>query len=247
MNPWGRMHAERLVDHTSRQVGPDLLAAYLHGSAAGDDFVPGRSDLDVLVVVEQELSDPTVAGLVDVAGVVGRSAGLNVDFRLVTRESARNADRHPLLEAGISVRLGREPDAFVETRRALEVDLLNEFSLCRDHSELIVGHDAAEVLFDVPSDWVVEVGLRQIQRWQELPFESKYADLMVLTSCRIWQFATDGVHTSKSAAARWVRNRRPDLEAPQISLDRRIRRSDAEPGEQAVRALLTAVLADLSS
>jgi predicted nucleotidyltransferase len=247
MKQCGRLHAERLVDAVSGQVGADLLAAYLHGSAAGDDFVPGRSDLDVLVVVEQQLPDPTVVGLVEAAGLVGRSAGLNVDFRLVTQESARNADRHPLLEAGISVRLGREPEAFVETRRAVEVDLLNEFSLCRDHSMPIVGHDAAEVLFDVPSDWTVEVGLDQIQRWRALPFGAKYADLMVFTSCRIWQFATDGVHASKSAAARWVRNRRPDLEAPQISLDRRIRGSDAEPGEPAVRALLRAVLADLSS
>jgi predicted nucleotidyltransferase len=247
MQPSARVHAERLVHDASRQVGADLVSAYLHGSAAGDDFVSGLSDLDVLVVVERQLSDPTVTGLVEAAGAVGRSAGLNVDFRLVTQDAARNADRHPLLEAGLSVRLGEEPDAFVETRRAVEVDLLNEFSLCRDHSILIVGQDAAEVLFDVPSDWVVEVGLDQIQRWQELPFESEYADLMVFTSCRIWQFAADGVHASKSAAARWARNRRPDLEAPQISLDRRNRGSDAEPGEQAVRALLTAVLADLSS
>lgn len=241
------MHAERLVDDTSHQVGADLVAAYLHGSAAGDDFVPGLSDLDVLVVVERQLSDATVTSLIEATGAVGRSAGLNVDFRLVTQEAVRNAERHPLLEAGISVRLGREPDAFVETRRDVEVDLLNEFSLCRDHSMPIVGHDAADVLFDVPSDWVVEVGLDQIQRWQELPFESRYADLMVFTSCRIWQFATDGMHTSKSAAARWVRNRRPDLGAPQISLDRRNCGSDSEPGEQAVQELLTAVLADLSS
>jgi predicted nucleotidyltransferase len=246
MKPSARMHAERLVHDTSYQVDADLVAAYLHGSAAGDDFVPGRSDLDVLVVLEQQLPDPTVAGLVEAAGAVGRSAGMNVDFRLVTKEAARNADRHPLLEAGISVRLGREPDAVMETRRAVEVDLLNEFSLCRDHSVPIVGHDAAEVLFDVPSHWVVEIGLDQIQRWRELPFESTYADLMVFTSCRIWQFATEGVHASKSGAARWVRNHHPDLEAPQISLDRRNRGVRTEPGEQAVRALLTAVLADLS-
>jgi predicted nucleotidyltransferase len=244
MESSARMHAERLVDDTTHQVGADLVAAYLHGSVVGDDFVPGLSDLDVLVVVERQLSDPTVASLVEAAGAVGRSAGLNVDLRLVTQEAAGNADRHPLLEAGISVRRGREPDAFVETRRAVEVDLLSEFSLCRDHSVPVVGRDAADVLFDVPPDWVVEVGVDQIQRWLALPFESKHADLMVFTSCRIWRFATDGVHASKSAAARWVRNRRPDLEAPRISLDRRNRGSDAELGEQAVRALLAAVLLD---
>ncbi len=55
------MHVEGLVDDTSHQVGADLVAAYLHGSAAGDDFVPELSDLDVLVVVARQLSDPTVA------------------------------------------------------------------------------------------------------------------------------------------------------------------------------------------
>jgi len=52
MKSSARMHAERLVDDTSHQVGVDLVAAYPHGSAAGGDFVPGLSDLDVLVVVE---------------------------------------------------------------------------------------------------------------------------------------------------------------------------------------------------
>lgn len=238
--------AVQLVSRTTQLAGSRVVAAYLHGSLVSDDFVSGLSDLDVLVVVDQPVPEDAVGPLVDAAAAAGRAAGTDVDLRLVARDVVERADRNPILELGISVRRGRTPEAFVETRRGIELDLLIELSICRQKSEAIIGPDAAEVLFNVPPQWVTEVGVGCIEQWQERPFESKYSDLMVFTACRIWRFATDGVHVSKTAAALWAQQRRPDLEVLQVSLDRRGGVHRDPPVERVVRELLGVVLAEVT-
>ena len=239
--------AEQLVSETARRAGSRVIAAYLHGSLVGDDFVAGLSDLDVLVVVDPSVPEDAVGPLVDAAAAAGRAAGTNVDLNLVTREAAVRVNRNPLLELGISVRRDRTPESFVGTRRDIEPDLLNEFSICRQESEAIIGPAAAELLFDVPPLWVTAVGIGQMERWQGLHFEPRYADLMVLTACRIWRFATDGVHVSKTAAALWAHQRRPDLDVLQVALARRGGAQRDPPGEQAVREFLDVVLAEVAN
>lgn len=49
--------AQELADGLRSVLGPDLLAVYLHGSVVAGDFVPGVSDIDLLVVVERDLDD----------------------------------------------------------------------------------------------------------------------------------------------------------------------------------------------
>lgn len=223
-------------------LGDEVVAVYLHGSAATGDFVDGLSDLDVLIVVDSEVGDPVLDHLVDEAGMIGRGSRLNIDLRLVNRDVARRVDRLPQLEAGISVRPVRTPDAFVEQRREVEVDLLNEFSLCRHRSTALVGPVADTVIGDVPPAWIVEVGVEQLERWQQLPFEPRYADLMTFTACRVWRHAVEGEHSSKVEAARWTLRRRPDLDAAGIACDRRAGDRAAELDEAKVRRLVAAVL-----
>jgi hypothetical protein len=87
---------------------------------------------------------------------------------------------------------------------------------------------------------VLAVGVAQLADWQRLPFEPVYAELMVFTACRIWRFAIEGTHSSKTEAAEWVRGRRPDLVAAGSAL--RGRRGGTSPTEDAVRELLAAAL-----
>jgi hypothetical protein len=64
---------------------------------------------------------------------------------------------------------------------------------------------------------------------------------MVLTSCRVWRYALEGVHCSKSEAGRWALARDPSLAAVTGAL--RLRAGDAnavvEPGD--VAALIEVV------
>ncbi|MBA2634030.1 MAG: nucleotidyltransferase domain-containing protein [Chloroflexi bacterium] len=69
------------------------VAAYLHGSLVLGDFVPGRSDIDLLVVVDVRLADGELAA-VQAAGTAWCAEGrYPIDLRLVTRSQASRPTR----------------------------------------------------------------------------------------------------------------------------------------------------------
>ncbi|MEP6892970.1 MAG: nucleotidyltransferase domain-containing protein [Gaiellaceae bacterium] len=54
-------YAEAVSRQLTEILGQDLVGSYLHGSAAFDDFLPDRSDIDLLAVCELPLSpEPSV-------------------------------------------------------------------------------------------------------------------------------------------------------------------------------------------
>jgi streptomycin 3"-adenylyltransferase len=222
-------------------LGEALVGVILHGSATTDDFVPGQSDIDVLVIAEGPIEDSTAADLLACVAAAGREPATNVDLRVVTRESAA-PERSPELELEIAVRIGRIPQARVQTRRGRERDLLVEYSVCRQHGIALAGPDAVELIGEVPMGWLREVGVAQLRNWQMLDFEPRYSDLMVFTACRIWRLAAEGRHCSKTAAAEWVLMRRPDLDVVRAAVQRRAQRSDAELREEQGSELLSSVL-----
>jgi hypothetical protein len=57
--------------------------------------------------------------------------------------------------------------------------------------------------------------------WQSLTDDAAHAELMVLTSCRVLRFCTQGVHCSKSAAGAWALACDPTLRAVRQALDQR--------------------------
>jgi hypothetical protein len=215
--------------------GDGLAGLILHGSLVLGDYVPGGSDVDLLAVVEDQLAGAELAALVE--AVSSEEAPGPVDLRLVTRRVAVAPSPLPRMEAYLRI----ESCVHVEGVGAPERDLVVELSVCRAHGRALAGPSPAELIGDVPDDWVVNVGRAQLADWQRLEYEPQYGDLMVFTACRVWRFAEERRHCSKSAAAEWVLARDPSLSVVEGALSRR-RGDRTALDERAVRALLTRVL-----
>jgi hypothetical protein len=59
--------------------------------------------------------------------------------------------------------------------------------------------------------WVVAAGDAQLAHWQAIGDDPPYAELTVVTACRVWRFAEEGRHCSKAAA---TQGRRGDASQP---------------------------------
>ena len=70
-------------------LGPELVGVYLDGSLATGDFVEHSSDIDVLVVTEDALSDEVVAAL-------GTMHARLAPERRSGRKSSRSRTFHPV-------------------------------------------------------------------------------------------------------------------------------------------------------
>jgi predicted nucleotidyltransferase len=216
-----------------------VLSVILHGSLATGSFEPALSDVDLLVVVGRSLTDGELATLERL--VVG-SHEARVDFRVVTRAVAAAPTPDPTLELYVGLH-GDEPEIL---RRAVERDLVAELSIVRAGGRSLVGAEPSAVVGVVPVEWVVAYGDEHLARWQGLTDDAHHAELMVLTTCRIWRFATEGVHCSKADAGRWALVRDPSLAAVEAALRQRAG-NDVRMKPAEIANLLARVRAEIAS
>jgi hypothetical protein len=52
------------------------------------------------------------------------------------------------------------------------------------------------VIAPVPADWIVERGRYWLKMWRSRTDDSRHAAFMILTTCRIWRFAVEQVHSA---------------------------------------------------
>jgi Domain of unknown function (DUF4111)/Nucleotidyltransferase domain len=217
----------------------------LHGSLALDDYLPGRSDIDLLVVVQHPLTDAQLAALTEALAGHRRPAPAPVDLRVVTRQVAASPTPAPPLEAY----LRRTPSSGVrvqERRHPAERDLAVELSVCRAHGRSLLGAAPAELIGEVPDRWVLAAGDAQLADWRAIGDDPPYAELTVLTACRVWRLAEEGRHCSKAAAGAWALRRDPTLGVVGDALQHRLRDPDHPIDPAQVARLLAVVRARLA-
>jgi Nucleotidyltransferase domain len=180
--------AERLARSCSQALGGIVAGVILHGSLTLDDYLPGRSDIDLLVVAQDPLTDPQLAALTEALASHRPQAPGPVDLRVVTRHIATSPTPAPPMEAYL--RLTLVAGVRVEERRHPGArDLAVELSVCRAHGRSLLGAAPAELIGEVPERWVVAAGDAQVADWQAIGDDPPYAELTVLTACRVWRFA----------------------------------------------------------
>lgn len=185
------------------------MSAILHGSLAGGGFVEGHSDIDLLVVVERSLEEDELRGLERLLTAWVEAGPEEADVRVVTRRAAAVLMPSPPMELYVGL-LGTRLEI---QRRVDEPDLLPELAVARVSGEALLGEPPSAVIGDVPREWLLALGDRYLARWQQLTDDDQHAELTVLTACRIWRFAAEGVHCSKADAGAWVLARDPELTA----------------------------------
>lgn len=209
----------RLAAICSRELAGLVGSVILHGSLTLGDYVPGRSDIDLLVIVERSLRDREVERLTRAVVAEQASAPGPVDLRIVTGETAASPTEEPPME--LYVRLHPPSEPAIERRHPGERDLVVELSVCRHHGRSLVGPAPREVIAEIPDDWILRSGDAQLADWQSLTDDAEHAELMVLTACRLWRFHEEGIHCGKSAAGAWALARDPSLRAVRDALGQR--------------------------
>jgi hypothetical protein len=230
--------AERLADLCADVVGDGLRSVLVHGSLVAGGFRPGRSDLDLLVVVDEGLNDAQATILEAAVGAADAGNAVGIDLHVVTADVARTPSRDPALE----LHVGRYSGGVEVTRRVPDSDLLAELSMARADGRALRGAAPSELISPVPAEWVVDRNRYWLERWGSLTDDAENAAFMVLTACRMWRFAVERVHSSKVEAATWALDRDPSLHAVRQALRQYDADPDAQVDEDAIGRLLDLVL-----
>jgi hypothetical protein len=85
--------AQTLARACAAALGQTVAGVILHGSLTLEAYVPGHSDVDLLMVVDEPLSDAQLAALTEALAGHGPRAPGPVDLRVVTRQVAASPTR----------------------------------------------------------------------------------------------------------------------------------------------------------
>lgn len=237
--------AMRLASSCTDVLRTNLVSVVLHGSLTMDDFRPGKSDLDLLLVVERGPTSSEADGLVGAVRAADLGPAGGVDLLVVTRRTAETPADHPARELLVGRWPGSGEELEVEGHDDHVPDLWPELSEARANGRSLLGPEPRDVIGEVPHDRVRANGIGWLRTWLERIDDDKNAVHMVLTACRMWTFQLTGEHTSKTFAARCALERDPSLTGVELALSARTTLDAPRIPPREVERVLLRVLRDL--
>jgi hypothetical protein len=221
-----------------------LMGVWLVGSAALGDYDPRRSDIDVQAVVTHRLPRSerrTLAGRLEHGVLPCPARGL--EFVLYAIEDLAAA-------GGPCFQLNLNTGARMEHHVACDADEDPAFwftidaSIARQSGVALTGPPAAVVFPELPRPLVAAAVLDALDFFAGA---SGSRDEALLSACRAWAWAVDGVWRSKGESALWARPRVADAGPVERVLRRRVGEPAEPPGDSAVERLLASARAALTA
>ncbi len=184
-------------------MSPGLAGLYLHGSLALDDFVAGKSDVDLCAVVP-ELRDDQRSRLADAVSpdrIPPEGGGF--DIHVITLGAARTGGWAPIREMWVAFNTSWK---FHLEGRSADHDMCLTFEMCRRHGRVLFGPDTKDVFEPIERAHLLAASKQEIEEWQSYEPIMQW-DSAALSACRAWWLSKEDELGSKTAAGRWARSK----------------------------------------
>jgi streptomycin 3"-adenylyltransferase len=189
-------YGRQIVDALTTVAGAALEGVYVHGSAALGGFIPARSDVDILAVVNGPIDQGQAARALHSAA--GDCPGTGLEMSIITTATARS-----LGDCSFELHLTTNP---ADTKTVLgrhhpgDPDLVLHVVVCRHHGIALTGPPARHVFGPVAHHRVLDAMADEL-RWSLTHATEAYA---VLNACRALRYLDEGVICSKLDAGHWA-------------------------------------------
>jgi hypothetical protein len=201
-----RAYLDELVRRLQELLGPELVGVYAGGSWALDGYEPGRSDLDVAVVIRKPLTDEVADRIVaELRHEAFPCPARGLELVVYTKKVAGTPTVAPGFElnlntgSGLTFRADREPQPGERHWFAIDRSVLSK------HGIGLFGPPAADAFAPIAPDDLRPV-LADVLRWYER--EAPESDDAVLNAGRSCRFARDGIWLPKPALRAWAAEER---------------------------------------
>jgi aminoglycoside adenylyltransferase-like protein len=208
-----RQVVRELTNTIDRTLGDSLVGVYLFGSIPAGGYYAGRSDIDLMAVVSDDISEQGLSRLNDMhAAFVSDHPDWDnrIEVGYVSTTVLRTLSGDP--KGTIAVTSPGEPLHITE---AGDGWVLNWHSVLAA-GETILGPDPLSVGAPVSQEVFRRVLLRQIERWQNevrerwIAHSRSYQGYILLAVCRALYGLETGGTTTKEGAATWAETRFPE-------------------------------------
>ncbi len=197
----------KLLSEVQDILGDQFVAMYLYGSLATGDFDPPRSDVDFVVVTENELGDNLVERLQAMHARIAASDSpwaTELEGSYLPRHATRRFEpanaRYPMIDRGGGLR--------VEQHHS---DSVIRLHILYERGVVVAGPPPRTLIDPVPTEELRQAVLELVYGWWAPMLDDParlrsrgYQDYAVLTMCRVLYTLRHGTVVSKPFAARWA-------------------------------------------
>ena len=191
----------------SREVlGHNLTGIYLHGSAVMGCFQPGKSDIDLLIVVKEEISDEVKRQFMDMVVELNKLApakGLELG---IVKENVCKPFVYPTpFELHFSIAhlawYQSNPQDYVEKMKGTDKDLAAHFTITYHRGKALYGKEIPEVFAPIPREAYLDSIWYDIENAVEEIAENPM--YLTLNLCRVLAYKKEGLIVSKQEGGEW--------------------------------------------
>ena len=192
----------------SREIlGDNLAGIYLHGSAVMGCYNPNKSDIDLIVVVNDPLSDDVKRKYMDMVVQLNEEGPAKGIEMSVVKQSVCNPFVYPTsFELHFSeMHTGwyrNNPDDYISKMKGEDKDLAAHFTIIKKRGKCLYGAPIDDVFGEVPkSDYIDSIWNDIADAEEEISDNPMY---LILNLARVLAFAKEGVVLSKKEGGEWA-------------------------------------------
>lgn len=197
---------DELVEHSRHIFTNNLFGIYLHGSMAMGCFNPMKSDIDILVVVENAVTDLQKKMFMDVIVALNEVApAKGIEMSLVRSEDCKHFVYPTPYDLHFSIThlnwYKNNPKEYIEKMNGTDPDLAAHFVITKNRGIVLYGKVIRDVFGDIPSEAYFDSIKRDIAESQDEVIDSPV--YIILNLCRVLAYVQDRLVLSKKEGGEW--------------------------------------------
>lgn len=187
-------------------IGNELTGIYLHGSMAMNCFNPQKSDIDIIIVIERDITDvQKIEFIKQVIKLNQQATPKGLELSIVKREYCKPFVYPTPFELHFSpIHLQwfrNHPENYVEHMKGQDNDIAAHFTIINRYGIVLYGEQIVNVFGEVPKkDYVDSIWLDVKGAKEDIAEEPMY---ITLNLCRVLAFLKEDLCLSKQQGGEW--------------------------------------------
>lgn len=193
-------------------IGANLTGIYLHGSLAMGCFNPEKSDIDLIIIIEEPISDEQKMKFMErIVALNQQAPAKGLEMSVVLREYCSPFVYPTPFELHFSPThlqwFCERPQDYVLNMKGDDKDLAAHFTIIRQYGITLYGEKIENVFAEVPrKDYVDSIWEDVRDAKEEIVNQPMY---ITLNLCRVLAFLRGGLYLSKREGAEWAMKHLP--------------------------------------
>ena len=208
------------VEQSKEILRDNLVGVYLHGSLVMGCFNPQKSDIDLIIVVEQPLTDTVKRAYIEMTveyNALGPAKGIEMSivFREVCKPFVYPTPYELHFSAGHLEWFEEAPDEYIREMNGTDKDLAAHFTIINKRGKCLYGAPIEDVFAEVPSvDYMDSIWFDVEGAAEEI---TEYPMYLILNLARVLAYKQEGLVLSKKEGGDWALGRLPAEYRPLIA------------------------------